>query len=76
MRGSSAPGLVDLQIGNQFTDYILVDVAVQNAVSHVSVVTLGSVPAAFSSMRLYVQCALMDNTFFPLHASDVWFTDY
>lgn len=73
---SFAPGIVTLDIGNQFADYLLLDVLVQDAVTRTSVLGLGAVPASLIGMRMHAQSALMDNTFFPLQPSNATFTDY
>lgn len=73
---SVAPGLVDLQIGNGFAELILLDIVINDAVTGLGTVILPAVPANFAGFRLYAQGALMDQTFFPLLSSDVWFTDY
>lgn len=73
---SVAPGLVDLQIGNGFAELILLDIVVNDAVTGIGTVVLPAVPANFAGFRLYAQGALMDNTFFPLLSSDLWYTDY
>lgn len=73
---SVAPGLVDLQIGNGFAELILLDIVINDAVTGIGTVVLPAVPANFAGFRLYAQGALMDNTFFPLLSSDVWYTDY
>lgn len=73
---SVAPGLVDLQIGNGFAELFLLDVVINDAVTGIGTVILPAIPANFAGFRLYAQGALMDQTFFPLLSSDVWFTDY
>ena len=73
---SFAPGFVDLLIGNQFSDYVLIDVAFHDPVTGVAVVSLTAVPPTLVGLRLYAQGALMNVQVFPLHPSDVWFTDY
>lgn len=73
---SSLPGIVDLQIGNGFTDYFVVGAAVHDPATGVGVVFEGSIPATLAGLRLYAQAALLDQPSFPLHASDVWSTDY
>lgn len=73
---SVAPGLVDLQIGNGFAELFLLDVVINDAITGIGTVILPAIPANFAGFRLYAQAALMDNTFFPLLSSDVWFTDY
>ncbi|MEO6596982.1 MAG: hypothetical protein ABIP94_19725, partial [Planctomycetota bacterium] len=73
---SMAPGLVNLNIGNQFADIILLDVTIHDAVTGVAVVSLPSIPPSFAGLRLHAQAALMGQTFFPLIPSDTWFTDY
>ncbi|MBL8731754.1 MAG: hypothetical protein JNN13_05255 [Planctomycetes bacterium] len=73
---SSAPGLVDLDIGNQFTDLILFDVVLHDPATGVAVVTLPAIPPTLQGHRLFAQTAVMDQSFFPLHPSDARFTDY
>lgn len=73
---STIPGVVSLQIGNGFADYLLLGVAVHDPATGVAVVLEGSIPPTLVGMRLYSQAALLDSNGFPLHESDVWFTDY
>jgi hypothetical protein len=73
---SFAPGLVSLGIGAQFSDYAILDVAVQDPITRASVVTLPAIPAALLGAQLFSQSALMDSTFFPLIPTDVAATDY
>lgn len=73
---SFAPGIVDLDIGNQFADLILLDVALHDPATGVAVVTLPAIPPTLLGNRLFAQAALMDQFFFPLHPSDARYTDY
>lgn len=73
---SFAPGFVNLLIGNQFSDYVLLDVAVHDPITGAAIVTAPVVPASFVGLRIYAQGALMDSAIFPLHPTDAWFTDY
>ena len=72
---SSLPGVVDLQIGSQFSDLLILGAATQDPTSGSSVV-LATTPANLAGFDLYSQSALMDQSFFPLLESDVWFTTY
>lgn len=73
---SFAPGLIDLQIGNQFTDYVVFDAQLNDPVTGVAVAFLPSVPATLGGLRLYAEGALLTSAGFPLLSTDVWFTDY
>jgi len=73
---SFGPGVVDLGIGNQFSDVTILDVVVQDPNTRASVVTLPAIPASLAGFELFSQSAFMDSTFFPLIPSDVASTDY
>ncbi|MBL8752922.1 MAG: hypothetical protein JNK15_06430, partial [Planctomycetes bacterium] len=73
---STFPGIVDLQIGNQFTDLLVLDAALHDPVTGCAVVAIPAVPATLQGVRLHSQSALMDAAIFPLTPSNSWFTDY
>ena len=73
---SVAPGILDLGIGNGFTELMVIDPVISDPVTGVGLFQLPAVPPILAGLRLYTQGALLDQTVFPLLSSNVWFTDY
>ncbi|HEB54073.1 MAG TPA: hypothetical protein ENI87_12535 [bacterium] len=73
---STAPGIVSLQIGNQFAETLLFGFALQDPLSNLSVVTLPQVPAAFGGGTIHSQVVLFDGTQFPLQPTNAASTTY
>lgn len=73
---SSAPGIVDLQLGNQFQELLIVGTAIQAPGSNLSVLTLPNLPASLAGFQLYSQTALLGLQMFPMSPSNATVTAY
>jgi len=75
---SSAPGIVDLQIGAGFTDLFIVDIAIHDPLTGAGVLTLPYMAPTLAGLRIHYQAAMLTSTFsFPLTPTvDYWSTDY
>ncbi len=76
---SPAPGIVMLDIGDNFTNYVLLGGALHDPATGVASVAIGPLDSSLVGLRIYAQSAVWDTgsvDFFPLLSSDVWFTDY
>ena len=72
---SFAPGIVDLQIGAQFSDVQTLAVLVQDPVLHTSILST-QIPPILAGYTLHWQAALMDQTIFPLLPTNARSTQY
>lgn len=68
---SFAPGIVDLQIGDQFQSLLIVGFSIQDPVSNTSIVTLVNLSPAFAGNTIFSQTALLGLQSFPLLPSNV-----
>jgi hypothetical protein len=73
---SSAPGIVDLQLGNQFQEMVILGTAIQAPGSNLSVLTLPNLPASLAGFQLYSQSALLGLQMFPMSPSNATATAY
>lgn len=73
---SSAPGIVDLAIGDQFRNIFVVSAAVQDPNTNLSQISFANVSPQLVGNRIFSQTALMGIPTFPLQATNSVFTDY
>ena len=73
---SDIPGFVHLDLGAQFSDFLVYDVVLTNPFSGAALTTLLSVSPSFQGARLYAQAAFLDTSFSHAYESDLRFTDY
>lgn len=73
---SVAPGIVDLQIGDQFQSLIVLAIAVQDPVSNTSIVSVANFAAMLGGTTIYSQTALLGVPSFPLVPGNVTSTNY
>jgi len=73
---SVAPGIVNMQIGNQFQNLLMLGAVVQDPISNVSMFTLPNLDPGLAGNMSYTQVALMGIPTFPLATSNVTTTSY
>lgn len=73
---SVAPGIVILQIGNQFQDLLVLGAALQDPITNLSMLTLPNLDPALAGNMSYSQAALLGIPAFPLQESNVTTTNY
>ena len=73
---SFAPGIADLQLGNQFLEVIVLATLVQDPVGNLSMHVLPNLPAGFLGLQLYAQTGLLGPQLIPLLPSNLASTSY
>ena len=76
---TNAPGIIDLNIGNQGADLILYTGVLHDPATGAGTITLPGLLPGLTGLRFYAQAGVVDSTAanaFPLLTTNVWFTDY